>query len=204
MIVVGLTGSIAMGKSDTLKMFAELGVPVFDADAEVHALYETGGDAVPAIAAAFPGVVQDGRVDRAILSRIITEDPAKLAQLEAIVHPLVHECQRRFIEAAKLAGAKLVVLDIPLLFETGGEMRVDKIVVVSAPAAEQRRRALARPGMSDEKLARILARQMSDDEKRQRADFVVDTGAGHDRARAQVHAIVNALEEEAVHARDRS
>jgi dephospho-CoA kinase len=204
MIVVGLTGSIAMGKSDTLKVFAELGVPVFDADAEVHALYETGGDAVPAIAAAFPGVVQDGRVDRAILSRVITEDPANLARLEAIVHPLVRARQRRFIEVAKAAGAKLAVLDIPLLFETGGETRVDKVVVVSAPAAEQRRRALARPGMSEEKLAQILARQMSDAEKRQRADFVVDTGAGHDRARAQVCAIVTALQAEAVHARDRS
>lgn len=204
MIIVGLTGSIAMGKSDTLQMFAELGVPVFDADAEVHALYEAGGDAVPAIAAALPATVRDGRVDRAILSRIVTEDPANLALLETIVHPLVRERQQRFIAAAKSAGAKLVVLDIPLLFETGGETRVDKVVVVSAPAAEQRRRALARPGMSEEKLARILARQMPDVEKRRRADFVVDTGAGHDRARAEVHAIVIALEKEAAHARDRS
>jgi dephospho-CoA kinase len=204
MIVVGLTGSIAMGKSDTLKMFAELGVPIFDADAEVHALYEAGGGAVPAIAAAFPEAVHDGRVDRAILSQIISEDPTSLARLEAVVHPLVRERQQRFLEVAKSAGAKLVVLDIPLLFETGGERRVDKVVVVSAPAAEQRRRALARPGMSEEKLAQILARQMPDGEKRQRADYVVDSGAGHDRARAQVHAIVTALEEEAVHARDRS
>jgi dephospho-CoA kinase len=204
MIVVGLTGSIAMGKSETLKMFAELGIPVFDADAEVHALYEPGGGAAQAVEQAFPGVTQNGRVDRAELLHRIAMNPESLATLEAIVHPLVRARQDRFVEACKSRGEELVVLDIPLLFETKGEGRVDRIVVVSASATEQKRRALERPSMTEEKLAAILARQMPDAEKRKRADFVVETGEGLDRTRAQVWAIVSALREEVADARSRS
>lgn len=204
MIVIGLTGSIAMGKSATLRMFADFGIPVFDADAQVHALYEPGGAAVEPIEAAFPGVTSGGRVDRALLSRRVAADPTALAKLEAIVHPLVRERQRSFLAVTNAAGADMAVLDIPLLFETGAAASVDKIIVVSAPAAEQRRRALERPGMTEDKLAQILARQMPDAEKRKHADFVVDTGTGLDRARAQVRAIVTALRQEAVNARNRS
>jgi dephospho-CoA kinase len=204
MIVVGLTGSIAMGKSATLRMFAELGVPVFDADAEVHALYEPGGAAVEPIERAFPGVISDGRIDRAELSRRVASNSLALARLESIVHPLVRDRQQRFIDTCRSNGADIAVLDIPLLFETGGDARVDKIVVVSAPTREQRRRALARPSMTEEKLAAMLKRQMADAEKRKRADFVVDTGQGLDRAKAEVRTIVSVLKEEAADARNRS
>jgi dephospho-CoA kinase len=204
MIIVGLTGSIAMGKSETLRMFAELDVPVFDADAEVHALYETDSDLARVVEAAFPGAAPGGRVDRALLSRRIAQDLTGLKQLEAIVHPLVRERRGRFVEACRVRGEALVVLDIPLLLETSTAGAVDRIVVVSAPVEEQRRRALARPGMTEGKLAAILARQMPDAEKRRRADFVVDTGAGLDRVQTQVRAIVATLRREADNARNRA
>lgn len=191
MIVVGLTGSIGMGKSTTAAMFAELGVPVHDADQAVHDLYS--GKAVSAVGAAFPGVVVDGRVDRGRLSAAVLGDPAAIRRLEAIVHPLVREAEREFLERNGRAGAAMVVLDIPLLFETGGEGRVDRIVVVSAPPGIQRDRVLARPGMDERKYEAILARQMPDDEKRRRADYVVDTGRGIDHARREVAAIVREL-----------
>lgn len=189
--LLGLTGSIGMGKSETAKMFARLGTPVYDADAAVHALYEPGGAAVAPIASVFPGCVKDGRVDRACLAASLLENPEGFAALEAIVHPLVQETQRLFI--AEAAAADLIVLDIPLLFETGGENRMDAVVVVSAPEAIQRQRALARDGMTPEKLDRILARQMPDAEKRAKADYVVDTGQGLDHAFAQVRKIVEQI-----------
>ena len=193
--VVGLTGSIGMGKSETAKMFAKLGVPVYDADAAVHRLYEPGGAAVPAIAHEFPGCVTGGRVDRAALGKLVTADQDAFRKLEQIVHPLVAREQIRFLDAAAEAGAELVVLDIPLLFETGGEQRMDAVVVVSAPAEMQRARVLERPGMSVEKLDQILSRQMPDAEKRARAHYVVETGKGLDHAFTQVKDIVAALHE---------
>jgi dephospho-CoA kinase len=192
-ILVGLTGSIGMGKSETAKMFVRLGVPVYDADAAVHALYEPGGVAVDRIAEAFPGSVKDGRVDRGELARRVTADKTAFAQLEAIVHPLVAVAQRDFIDKAHAEGANLVVLDIPLLFETGGHARVDAVVVVSAPPEVQRRRVLSRQGMTQDKMDRILARQMPDAEKRAKADFVVETGEGLDHAFGQVKKIVAEL-----------
>ncbi|MFZ5668471.1 MAG: dephospho-CoA kinase [Pseudomonadota bacterium] len=193
MIVVGLTGSIGMGKSTTAAMFAAEGTPVYDADAEVHALYARGGAAVAPIEAAFPGVVVDGAVDRTRLSQRVIGSPEALKRLEAIVHPLVAESRAGFFEAARARGADVVVLDIPLLFETGGEKRVDAVVVVSAPPDIQRRRVLARPGMDEAKLDAILARQMADVEKRARAHFVIDTGQGLDQARAQVRDVLTRL-----------
>jgi dephospho-CoA kinase len=204
MIVVGLTGSIAMGKSTTLRMFADLGMPVFDADAEVHALYETDNGVARLIESAFPGATRAGHVDRAELSRRIAKEPADLERLEAIVHPIVRERRERFVAACRARGEAVAVLDIPLLLESGAAAEVDRIVVVSAPIEEQRRRALARPGMTEAKLKAILSRQTPDAEKRRRADFVVDTGAGMDRARAQVQAIVTTLRNEAGHARSRA
>ena len=191
MIVIGLTGSIGMGKTETGKLFAKLGIPVSDSDAIVHALYERGGGAVDAIAKAFPAAVIDGRVDRTVLSRIVTEDPRKLESLERIVHPLVRAAQQAFIEEHR--NERIVVLDIPLLFETGRDREVDRIVVVSAPADVQRARVLARKGMTEEKFAAILARQTPDAEKRARADFVVDTSQGLDHAERQLRAIVDQL-----------
>ena len=191
MTVLGLTGSIGMGKSTAANFFAEAGVPVHDADAVVHALY--GGEAVPAIAAAFPGTVVNGQVDRAKLGAAVLDDPSALQRLEAIVHPLVSAAKARFLADAQARGAKIVVLDIPLLFETGGEARVDAVVVVSAPVDVQRERVLARPGMTPDKLDALLARQMPDSEKRKRADFVVDTAQGFDAARAQVREILRAV-----------
>lgn len=190
MFVLGLTGSIAMGKSTTARLFAEEGVPVYDADAAVHRLYE--GEAAPAIEAAFPGTVKDGKVDRAALSRHIVGDAKKLKFLESIVHPLVAQVRDRFLAEAEAAGAKVVVLDIPLLFETGGESKVDAVVVVSAPAEMQRARMLER-GIPEDRLDALLARQMSDAEKRRRADFVVDTSRGIEAAREQVKAILAAV-----------
>ena len=193
MITIGLTGSIGMGKSTTAGMFAAEGVPVYDADAEVHALYAKGGAAVEPLAAAFPGVVVDGAVDRAKLSHHVVGKPDELKRLEAIVHPLVGESRVGFFQKAVADGADIVVLDIPLLFETGGEKRMDAVVVVSAPADLQRQRVLARPGMDEAKLDAILARQMADSEKRARAHFVIDTGQGLDHARAQVRDVLKRL-----------
>lgn len=193
MIVLGLTGSIGMGKSTTAAMFARAGVPVYDSDAAVHALYASGGAAVAPVEAAFPGVVVDGAIDRAALSARVVGDPQALQKLEAIVHPLVGAHRIGFFEQAKAGGADIVVLDIPLLFETGGQGAVDQVVVVSAPAEVQRARVLARPGMTPEKLDAILARQLPDAEKRARADVVIDTGQGIEAAEAQVRDLVTRL-----------
>ncbi|TNE65131.1 MAG: dephospho-CoA kinase [Alphaproteobacteria bacterium] len=194
MKIVGLTGSIGMGKSETAKMFAALGVPVFDADATVHALQARDGRAIPAIEAAFPGVVTDGVLDRGKLGAIVFADPEAKKRLEAIMHPMVAEERVGFFEAAEKSGARFVVLDIPLLFETGGNKGCDKVVVVSAPADIQRARVLARPGMTAEKFDHILARQVPDHDKRAGADYIVDTSQGLDHARAQVQQIVRELE----------
>jgi dephospho-CoA kinase len=188
---IGLTGSIGMGKTETAKMFARLGIPVYDSDAAVHRLYEPGGAAVARIEEAFPGTVKDGRVDRTLLSKRLAGDGEAFKTLEAIVHPLVAEDQRRFMEDAR--GAEMVVQDVPLLFETGGHRRMDAVVVVSASADLQRRRVLDRPGMTAEKLDQILSRQMPDAEKRAQGHFVVETGKGLDHAFEQVKAIVAAL-----------
>lgn len=184
MIVLGLTGSIGMGKSTTAKLFAEEGVPVHDADATVHGLYS--GEAVPLVEAAFPGTTRDGSVDRKELGRRVIGDPEALARLESIVHPLVREAERRFLEKARVSVARIAVLDIPLLFETGRDSQVDAVVVVSAGAEEQRRRVLERPGMTEETFEKILARQTPDAEKRARADLVIDTSRGIEAAREQV------------------
>jgi dephospho-CoA kinase len=190
MFVIGLTGSIAMGKSTTARLFAEEGVPVHDADAAVHKLY--AGEAAGLIEAAFPGSTQDGAVNRVKLGEQVLGDPAALQRLEAIVHPLVRQAEEKFLRDAEAAGAKVVVLDIPLLFETGGERRVDATVVVSAPEPMQRSRALER-GLSLEQLEALLVRQMPDAEKRRRADFVVDSGQGVEHARTQVRQILAAV-----------
>jgi dephospho-CoA kinase len=199
MLIVGLTGSLAMGKSETARMFGELGCPVFDADAEVHRLYTAGGAAVAPVAALFPAALVDGAIDRAKLSALLLADPSALPQLESIVHPLVRDAEARFIAAARDADQPFVILDIPLLFETGRDSAVDRIVVVSAPAAIQRQRALARPAMTEEKLEQLLSRQTSDADKRARADFIVETGRGLDDAFDQVRRIVSRLREEAGH-----
>lgn len=188
MLVLGLTGSIGMGKTTTARFFADEGVPVLDADAVVHQLYD--GEAVAAIEKAFPGTSRDGRIDREELSRRVVGNPEALKQLEAIVHPLVRAAQARFLADAERSGAPVAVLDVPLLFETGGERRVDAVVVVSAPADVQRARTLDRAGMTAEKFEALLQKQMPDDEKRRRADFVVDTSQSFDSARAQVRAIL--------------
>jgi dephospho-CoA kinase len=193
MIVVGLTGSVGMGKSTTAAMFAAAGAPVYDADAEVRRLYAAGGGAVGPVEAAFPGVTVDGAIDRGRLGEKVLGDPAALERLNAVVWPLMGGAREAFFAAARAAGATVVVLDIPLLLEAGGERNVDKVVVVSAPAAVQRERVLARPGMTQAKFAALLAAQMSDADKRARADFVVDTGAGFDHAREQVKAILAVL-----------
>jgi dephospho-CoA kinase len=191
MFIIGLTGSVGMGKTATARFFAEEGVPVHDADAVVHRLYESG--AVPAIETAFPGTTLNGRVDRQKLAARVLGDPAALQRLEAIVHPLVQQAETELLAEAEARGEKVAVLDIPLLLETGGDQRVDAVVVVSAPAEVQYSRVLARPGMTLEKLEAILEKQMPDAEKRRRADFVVDTSAGFDAARAQVRAILGAI-----------
>ncbi|MER8953150.1 dephospho-CoA kinase [Mesorhizobium sp. M0833] len=191
MIVLGLTGSIGMGKSTTAKMFAEAGVPVHDSDEAVHRLY--AGKAAPLVEAAFPGTTRSGAVDRAALAARVLGDAPALQRLEAIIHPLVRADADAFLAENRAAGTPLAVLDIPLLFETGGGNRVDKVVVVTAPPEVQRARVLARPGMNEEKLASILARQVPDAEKRRRADFVIDTGQGFDAARAAVKAIIAEL-----------
>lgn len=196
MIVLGLTGSIGMGKSTVGKMFAEEGAPVFDSDAAVHALYAAGGAAAAPVEAAFPGVTVDGAVDREALSRRVVGDEAAIKRLETIVHPLVRQAQAEFLQTNRDAGTKVVVLDIPLLFESGGAKLVDKVAVVSAPADAQRERVLARPGMTAEKFEAILARQTPDAEKRARADFVIDTGGSLEATRAQVRAVLDALREQ--------
>jgi dephospho-CoA kinase len=192
-ILLGLTGSIGMGKSTTARLFAEMGVPVHDADAAVHRLYAPGGGATAAVEVAFPGVLHAGGVHREKLAAHVTGQPEALARLEAIVHPLVLRDRDTFFAEARASGARVAVLDIPLLFETGGEALVDAVVVVSAPEAVQRDRVLARPGMTESKLAAILARQMPDAEKRNRADFVVDTGFGVEAAREAVRQILAAV-----------
>ena len=192
MIILGLTGSVGMGKSATARLFAEEGTPVHDADAAVHRLYE--GEAVAAIEAAFPGTTSGGRVDRGKLAARVLGHPSALARLEAIVHPMVRAAEEELIALAKARGDKVVVLDIPLLFETGGDERVDAVVVVTAPAETQRARVLGRPGMTMEKLEAILAKQIPDAEKRRRADFVVDTSRGFEAAREQVRAILRAMD----------
>ena len=191
MIRIGLTGSIGMGKSTTAKMFAAEGVPVHDADATVHALYS--GRAAPLIEAAFPGTVSDGKVDRTLLSPHVLGRPEAMKKLEAIVHPLVREEEQLFLKRARADHRRIVMLDIPLLFETGGEARVDVVVVVTADADVQRDRVLARPGMSEDRFEAILAKQMPDAEKRRRAHFLVDTGKGLEPAKRQVQAILKAL-----------
>ena len=191
MFILGLTGSLGMGKSTTARFFAEEGVPVHDADAVVHRLYD--GEAAAAIEAAFPGTTVGGKVDRDKLAARVLGDAAALKRLEAIVHPLVQEVERRLLAEAQARGETVAVLDIPLLFETGGQDRVDAVVVVSAPPEVQRSRALERPGMTVDKLDAILAKQMPDHEKQRRADFVVDTSRGFEVARAQVRAILDAV-----------
>jgi len=191
MFVIGLTGSLGMGKSTTARLFAEAGVPVHDADAVVHRLYD--GEAAAAIEAAFPGATSAGRVDRNRLAARVMNDAAALKRLEAIVHPLVQAAEQRLLDGAAARGERVAVLDIPLLFETGADQRVDAVVVVSAPAAVQRARVLERPGMTPDKLESILAKQIPDAEKRRRADFVVDTSRGLEAARAQVRAILDAV-----------
>jgi dephospho-CoA kinase len=193
MITLGLTGSIGMGKSATAAMFAAEGCPVYDADAEVHRVYAKGGAAVQPVEAAFPGVVRDGAIDRARLSERVVNDAEAFQRLNGIVWPLLGAARREFFRQAEADQAPIVVLDIPLLFETGGERNMDAVVVVSVPAEVQRQRVLAREGMSEAKLDAILARQMADAEKRARAHFVVDTGRGFDAARQQVREIVATL-----------
>ena len=186
--VLCLTGSLGMGKSTAAKFFAEEGVPVHDSDAAVHALYE--GQAVPLVEQAFPGATSGGKVDRTRLAAMVLNDKAALARLEAIVHPLVTASREKFLADARAQGAKVVVLDVPLLFETEADRGCDAVVVVSAPAEIQRKRAFERPGMTDDKLSAILAKQMPDAEKRLRADFVVDSSQSFDHARAQVREIL--------------
>jgi dephospho-CoA kinase len=193
MIRLGLTGSIGMGKSTTAQMFADLGAVVWNADAAVHALYGPGGAAVAPIAAAFPGAVVDGAVDRVRLAEALGRDADAFRRLEAIVHPLVALSRKDELEAAEQRGVRLAVLDIPLLFETGGDAAMDAVVVVTADPDIQAERVLARPGMTRERLDAILERQTPDAEKRRRADFIIDTGQGLDAARARVAEIVGTV-----------
>jgi dephospho-CoA kinase len=190
MRVLGLTGSIGMGKSTTAKLFAEAGVPVYDADATVHMVYE--GEAAPAIEAAFPGTTVDGKVDRNRLSARLVQDPVAIRRLEQIVHPMLRAYHQKFLEDAEQSGAAVAVVDVPLLFETGGEKRVDAVVVVTTDPDIQRRRVLARDNMTSEILDAILARQLPDPEKRRRADFLVDTSHGLDPVRDRIQEILAA------------
>jgi dephospho-CoA kinase len=188
MLILGLTGSIGMGKSTTAKLFAEAGVPVYDADAAVHKIYE--GEAAPAIEAAFPGTTAGGKVDRVKLSAQVLHNPAAIKQLEQIVHPMLGASRQKFLDDAERSGAPVALVDVPLLFETGGEKRVDAVVVVTTSPEAQRERILARDNMTGEKLDAILARQLPDAEKRKRADFVVDTSHGLDPVRARIRDIL--------------
>jgi len=192
MLVIGLTGSIGMGKSAAAQHFRHLGVPVCDADAEVHRLYE--GEAVPAVEAAFPGVVRDGKIDRTLLAKEVAGAPEKLKQLESIVHPMVVAAEIDFLREQERQGARFAVLEIPLLFETDARSRVDVTVVVSAPEEVQRARVLSRPGMSQAKLEALLKRQLSDAEKRARADFVVDSGRSLADMQDQIDKILDSLQ----------
>ena len=189
--ILCLTGSLGMGKSRTASFFAEQGVPVYDSDAAVRTLY--AGDAAPLIESAFPGTTSDGQVDRTKLAACVVGDSAAMARLEAIVHPLVAKARDAFIIQAQARGAPVVVLDVPLLFETGGERHCDAVVVVSAPLDVQRRRAFERPGMTEEKFDALVGKQVPDAEKRRRADFVVDSSQSYDHARAQVRDILTAI-----------
>jgi len=191
LLVLGLTGSIGMGKSTTAAMFRASGVPVYDSDATVHALYQ--GEAVPLIEAAFPGSTTAGAVDRQKLGPMVLDDPAAMRRLEAIIHPLVQDRQQAFRREAAAGGHRIVVLDIPLLFETGGERRADLVVVVSAPEPVQKQRVLARAGMTEAKLAAIMARQVPDAEKRRRAHALIDTGFGLAAAERAVADLLRAL-----------
>ncbi|OAE36933.1 dephospho-CoA kinase [Agrobacterium tumefaciens] len=191
MIVIGLTGSIGMGKTTTARLFAAEGVAVLDSDAVVHELYRE--EAAPLIEEAFPGTTVSGVVDRQKLGEVLRENPANFKRLEEIVHPLVRKRQQAFLAAAQNEGREFALLDIPLLFETGAENRVDKVVVVSCSPEVQRERVLSRPGMTEEKFAMILARQMPDEEKRRRADFIVESGSGVENARDQVREILQTL-----------
>lgn len=193
MIVAGLTGSIAMGKSETARMFAARGIPVFDSDATVHDLYARGGEAVAPLAALVPSAIVDGAVDRRLLAASIQEDPALLRKIEAVVHPLVKARQAKFLSRCRSEGAALVVLDIPLLFETGRDKDVDRILVVTTSAAVQKERALKRPGMTEEKLTFILSKQMPDAEKRARADYVIDTSVDLETTARDVERIIDEL-----------
>ena len=193
MIVLGLTGSIGTGKSTTAAMFHDLGVAVHDADAAVHDLYRR--EAVAPVAERFPEALKDGGIDRKALSAVLARSPERFGELEAIIHPLVRAREKAFLDAERQNGSPLVLLDIPLLYETGGEARVDKVVVVTCDPATQRQRVLGRPGMTEEKFQLILSRQMPDAEKRRRADFLIDTGKGLEAARKQVEEVVIALKE---------
>lgn len=191
MIVLGLTGSIGTGKTTTAAMFRDRGVPVYDADATVHDLYTK--EAVQPVAARFPEALADGIIDRKILSSLLAQSPARFAELEAIIHPLVRARETAFLDAERRNGSPLVLLDIPLLYETGGEARIDRVVVVTCDAEIQRQRVLARPGMTEEKFQLILSRQMPDAEKRKRADFLIDTGKGLEAARKQVEEVIRTI-----------
>lgn len=200
MIILGLTGSIGMGKTSAARALRRLGVPVHDADAAVHRLLGPGGKAVPAIQALFPTAVEAGAnrkaaVNRQRLGGIVFADPAALRRLESVLHPLVRKEEQAFLKRMRRRRKRIIVLDIPLLYETGGAARVDAVIVVSAPAILQARRVLARPGMTQQKFAQILQQQMPDAEKRRRADFVVSTGLGHDRSLRQLKRIVRLLRE---------
>jgi len=192
--IIGLTGSIGMGKSATARLFREAGIPVFDSDACVHALYDAGGAAVGPVEAAFPGsLAEDGSIDRARLSRQLNDDPDGFARLEAIVHPLVAEARQHFLDAARKDSADIVILDVPLLFETGGHEHVDAVIAVHAPHDVRRERVLQRPGMTEDKLTAIIARQTPDSVKLEKADYIVETSGGFDDARQQVGKIIAAL-----------
>ncbi len=191
MLIIGLTGGIGMGKSTAAARFRANGIAVLDADAEVHRLY--AGPAVPLVEAAFPGTTGPAGVDRTKLAAAVLADPAGFKRVEAIIHPLVLEAERAFLRAEKARGATMAVLEVPLLLETGGDKRVDVVIVVSAPADVQRQRVLQRPGMTLEKLGQILLRQMPDAEKRTRADFVVDTGGALAETEAQIDQIIATL-----------
>lgn len=195
MIVIGLTGGIGMGKSTAARAFRRLGIPVHDADATVHRLYGRGGAGVRTIGAIAPDAIVDGAVSREALRRRALTDPAFLARLEAAIHPLVRREERRFLARCRRRRSPLAVLDIPLLFETGGDRRVDHVVVVSAPAATQRTRVLGRPGMTEARLAAILARQMPDAEKRRRAHTVIRTGLSRHHAQRGIRRLVARLRE---------
>ncbi len=193
MIIVGLTGSIGMGKSTTAAMFKDAGCPVFDADAVVHGLYAKGGEAVPLIRAVFPDAIADGAVDRSALGRHMRADPLNLPVLESFIHPMVARARQEFLTQARESGADIVVFDVPLLFETSGHEHVDKIVVVTAPEHVQRRRVLERPGVTEDMFQSLLARQLHDSEKRKRADFILHTDKGLESAREQVHEILKEI-----------